>query len=110
MRFALADNEDEHNNQDTWWGSRWPINRGTCIHVLIVGEAGGQWSLRRAHESWVLEKPASEPADASVTLDQESAWRLFTKGISQEEAFQKGIFQGNAQLARKVLDTIAIIA
>ena len=85
-------------------------SEGTCIHVLIVGEAGGQWSLRRAHESWVLEKPASELADASVTLDQESAWRLFTKGISQDEAFQKGTFQGNVQLARKVLDTIAIIA
>jgi uncharacterized protein (TIGR03083 family) len=85
-------------------------SEGTCIHVLIAGEAGGQWSLRRAHEGWVLGKPASQPVDASVVLDQESAWRLFTKGISKDEAFQKGTFQGNVQLARTVLDTIAIIA
>lgn len=87
-----------------------PASEGTCIHFLVTGEAGGKWSLRRAHEAWVLGKPVSEPADASVVLDQESAWRLFTKGISKDEAFQKGTFQGNMQLARKVLDTIAIIA
>ncbi len=30
--------------------------------------------------------------------------------LTGEEPFQKGTFQGNVQLARKVLDTIAIIA
>lgn len=83
---------------------------GTTIHLLIAGEAGGKWSLRREKEVWVLGKTAPSPADASVVLDQESAWRLFTKGISKDEAFQKGAFQGNELLARKVLDTISIIA
>lgn len=83
---------------------------GTTIHLLIAGEAGGEWSLRREKEVWALGKTAPSPADASVVLDQESAWRLFTKGISKDEAFQKGTFQGNELLARKVLDTISIIA
>jgi hypothetical protein len=49
-------------------------------------------------------------ADATVVLDQESAWRLFTKGISKEEAFQHATLNGNEMLARKVFDTISIIA
>ncbi len=93
-----------HTFRDTY------ASRGTSIDLLIAGEAGGEWSLRREQEAWVLGTPASSPVDASVVLDQESAWRLFTKGVSKDEAFQKGSFQGNELLARKVLDTIAIIA
>ena len=83
---------------------------GTLIHLLISGEAGGEWYLRREQETWILGKNASSRADASVVLDQESAWRLFTKGISKDEALQQAILEGNELLALKVLDTVSIIA
>jgi len=83
---------------------------GTLIHLIIMGEAGGEWYLQREQEIWVLGKHATSPADATVVLDQESAWRLFTKGISKEEAIQGSTLNGNETLARKVFDTISIIA
>ena len=85
-------------------------NEGTCIYLLVSGEAGGEWSLRREHEAWVLGKIGTERPDASVVLDQEIAWRLFTKGVSKEEALQRATLKGNKMLATKVLDTISIIA
>jgi uncharacterized protein (TIGR03083 family) len=85
-------------------------HEGTLIHVLITGEAGGAWSLKRERETWVLGKADSSLADVLVVLDQETAWRLFTKGMSKEEALQKWKFKGDEMLARKVLDTVSIIA
>lgn len=83
---------------------------GTLIQFLISGEAGGEWFLRREQKTWTPGKTATARADASITLDQESAWRLFTKGISKDEAWQNCTFQGNELFARKVLDTVSIIA
>ena len=83
---------------------------GTLIHLIISGEAGSEWYLQREQEIWVLGKDATSPADATVVLDQESAWRLFTKGISKEEAIQGSTLNGNETLARKVFDTVSIIA
>ena len=83
---------------------------GTLIHLIISGEAGSEWYLQREQGIWVLGKNATSPADATVVLDQESAWRLFTKGISKEEAIQGSTLNGNETLARKVFDTVSIIA
>jgi uncharacterized protein (TIGR03083 family) len=83
---------------------------GTLIHLRITGEAGGEWSLKRELGSWVLGRANSSPADTLVVLDQETAWRLFTKGISKDEALRNWTFQGDELLARKVLDTVSIIA
>jgi uncharacterized protein (TIGR03083 family) len=83
---------------------------GTLIHLIISGEAGDEWYLQREEESWILGKSSMSRADTTVVLDQESAWRLFTKGVSKDEAFQRATFNGNEMLARKVFDTISIIA
>ena len=86
---------------------------GTTILLHISGESGGEWLLQREQSTWLLGKPDTSPVeqiDASIILDQETAWRLFTKGISKEEAMQHANFTGNEKLAEKVLDTISIIA
>jgi uncharacterized protein (TIGR03083 family) len=83
---------------------------GTLFHLIISGKAGGDWYLQREQQTWVLGKNAASPANATVVLDQEVAWRLFTKGISKDQAFQRATYKGDEKLARKVFDTISIIA
>ncbi len=83
---------------------------GTLIHLVISGEAGDEWYLQREQERWILGKSSTSPAETTVVLDQEHAWRLFTKGIGKDEAFQRASFNGNEMLARKVFDTVSIIA
>lgn len=81
----------------------------TIIQLTITGAAGGEWFLRREQERWALHMDG-EAAHASVVLDQEIAWRLFTKGISKEAAIQQATLKGDDRLAMKVLDTVSIIA
>src|SRR6266705_2413754 len=71
---------------------------GTLIHLMVSGESASEWYLQREQEIWVLGKDATSPADATVVLDQESAWRLFTKGIRKEEAIQGSTLNGNKTL------------
>lgn len=83
---------------------------GTLIHLVISGDAGDEWYLQREQERWILGKSSISPAGTTVVLDQENAWRLFTKGIGKDEAFERASFKGNEMLARKVFDTVSIIA
>jgi hypothetical protein len=83
---------------------------GTHVRLAVSGDAGGHWSLVRHDDAWGLYRDVdSEPA-ASVTLDQEDAWRLFTKGLSRDEVFPRATFAGDHSLCMRVLDTVAIIA
>jgi uncharacterized protein (TIGR03083 family) len=83
---------------------------GTTILLHISGASGGKWLLQREQSTWLLGKPDMSEFDASMILDQDTAWRLFTKGISKQEAMQHTTLTGNEELARKLLDTVSIIA
>lgn len=81
---------------------------GTVLLVEIAGECGGQWLLTRERDRWELVKEsAAEPA-ARVTIPQEIAWRIFTKGIDRDKARAQIKIEGD--LANHVLELTAIVA
>lgn len=85
---------------------------GTSVHLTITGEAGGQWWAVRADPGdprWVLTIDAIAAPDARVTLDQEVAWRLFTKGLSKADALPHTSQEGDPLLADRVLELVAMI-
>ena len=83
---------------------------GTVVLVEITGECGGQWLLSRASGGWELVKDsAAEPA-ARVTIPQEIAWRVFTKGIDRVAARAQIEVQGDLRLGNHVLDLTAVVA
>jgi hypothetical protein len=54
----------------------------------------------------------SEPAGsnvATVTIPQEIAWRVFTKGIARDEAREHVGVTGDAALGSHVLNMLAIV-
>jgi hypothetical protein len=82
---------------------------GTALRLTITGDAGGEWIALRDETGWVLGHAPALVATASVTLDQETAWRLFTKGITRDEARQRAAIAGDPSLAERVLDTVSIL-
>ena len=82
---------------------------GTHVALRITGEAGGAWSLVM-HEGWGLYDDVARAPDATLTLDQNTAWRLFTKGITREAAMSWATWDGPSDLALPALDTVSIIA
>jgi uncharacterized protein (TIGR03083 family) len=80
-----------------------------CVELRIEGEAGGVWSLER-REGWDLFCGTAGRADCIVTLDQDTAWRLFTKGIGPGEAARRVRIDGAEHLGRPFLGSLAVMA
>jgi len=55
-------------------------------------------------------KEVSLQPRATVIMDQETCWRLFTKGMSVNEARQRTTIEGDQKLGEKLLNTVSIIA
>ena len=86
------------------------VAAGAQVKLIISGDAGGEWYLVRGDGKWSLYLDADAEPAAAVVMDQETAWRLFTKGISKDEASAKATLSGDRSLGMKVLDTVSIIA
>jgi uncharacterized protein (TIGR03083 family) len=83
---------------------------GTVARITVAGGCGGRWQLRRDRDSWQLIDEPARPADAEATIPQEIAWRIFTRGMTREDAERQVRVSGDADLARHVLGMIAIVA
>ncbi|MGN6758062.1 MAG: maleylpyruvate isomerase family mycothiol-dependent enzyme [Thermomicrobiales bacterium] len=86
------------------------VPSGTAIHLTITGASGGAWVVVCEDSGWTLYSGAAPQPAATVTLDQETAWRLFTKGVSPQEASSVAHIEGDPRLGAVVLETVAIIA
>ncbi len=82
---------------------------GTVLLVEISGECGGQWFLERGPEAWILVPESGSDVTARVTVPQELAWRLFTKGIDRGSARAQLEIDGDRDLGEKILDLTAIV-
>ena len=83
---------------------------GTAIQVNITTRMGGTWYLNRRDNSWKLSKEMTENIAAAISIDPETAWKLFSKGISPETARTKVTINGNEKLALTVLQLVAVMA
>lgn len=83
---------------------------GTSIQVVITGTGGGAWQLVREADRWCLYAQTDLVPTSVVTLDADTAWKLFTKGLAPEEISARLHVDGDQRLGRVMETTIAIIA
>jgi hypothetical protein len=83
---------------------------GQSIHFAIRGEAGGDWTLRRRSQGWRLLAGRDDHPTAGVSLDQEAAWKLFSKGLSREAARQSVTIEGDPRLGEPIFGALAVMA
>lgn len=83
---------------------------GSVVTLWLIGDGGGSWSLLRRDERWRLLTVTDLAPTCTVTLPVDAAWRLFTKGISSEQARREAIIEGEVALAEPVLHMVSIIA
>lgn len=83
---------------------------GTRVQVQITGPAGGDWTIECGETHWELKRGLAEPVAARVSIDQTTAWRLFTRGLSAQQAEAVATLTGDPHLSRQVLRTVSIIA
>jgi len=82
----------------------------TLVALTITGAAGGTWFLLREQATWQLYLGIAHAPNAQVKLDQDTAWRLFTKGIGEGTAHAQAVITGDVRLAAPMLKVQSVIA
>ena len=85
------------------------VAEGTAVVVEITGDCGGSWRLVRGRDGWRFGQPSSEGSAATVSIPQELAWRLFTKGLSAEDQREQIRMESDRALGTVVLGLTAIV-
>jgi uncharacterized protein (TIGR03083 family) len=83
---------------------------GASVAVRVEGPAGGEWTLARGPAGWELFAGASPAASATVRIDQDVAWRLFTKGVPAARARALAAVDGDASLGEPFFGSVAVMA
>jgi uncharacterized protein (TIGR03083 family) len=83
---------------------------GRSVRLEITGPAGGVWTLVRAPERWALFVGAHAGPAAKVNLDQEIAWKLFSKGIPADAAQRSIRIDGDRRLGDPVFRSLSVMA
>jgi hypothetical protein len=84
---------------------------GAVLTVEISGDCGGTWRLARSASGWEFcPSPPGGRDAARVTIPQEIAWRVFTRGIGRDEALARSAVEGDRGLAERVFQLTAIVA
>jgi uncharacterized protein (TIGR03083 family) len=85
-------------------------SNGTLVALTVSGESGGRWFVLSEQDEWNLYIDAAHEPAAEIVIDEDLAWRLFTKGVTKDEALKRAKITGDALLATKALDMVSVIA
>lgn len=83
---------------------------GTQVVFIVTGEAGGEWTLERASSAWQLYAGSGDHAVCTIRLNQDTAWRLLTKGLARDEAAARIEFTGENKYGEPMLGMLAVMA
>jgi hypothetical protein len=77
--------------------------------VGVTGPVCAEWFLHRTASQWVLGPAHAEP-QASVEIEGEVAWRLFSKELGRTDAAQYVRMGGDRVLGDAFLGVTAVMA
>jgi uncharacterized protein (TIGR03083 family) len=82
---------------------------GTRVDIVVEGEAGGRWTIRREADRWHLVTPDGRRATACVRMPQDVAWKLMSRTIAVPEALPYIAIGGDERLGRPATEAVAIM-
>jgi uncharacterized protein (TIGR03083 family) len=82
---------------------------GTYVRFNISGECGGSWFLYREGHRWQLVESPPGTQASEITIPQDIAWRIFTKGIDRKTAEAQVDVRGDPELGLHVLQMVTIV-
>lgn len=83
---------------------------GSIAQLEITGPAGGFWFVQHRNGAWGFLSTVPDRVDTVVSLDEDTAWRGFTRGIETDEVRNRATVEGDQELGRKILAMISINA
>lgn len=83
---------------------------GANIHLTIRGEAGCTWILRKRADGWEFGSDRGTEPFAALWIDQDDAWRLYTKGIAEADVLTRIDQQGDHPALAAMLGMVTVLA
>ena len=83
---------------------------GTIIQLNVSSAIGGSWFLLRENEKWILKKENNLKSSSIITIDPDTAWKLFSKSLRPADVFSKIELAGDKDLGAVALETISVMA
>ncbi|WP_022823710.1 maleylpyruvate isomerase N-terminal domain-containing protein [Hymenobacter norwichensis] len=87
-----------------------PAASGTTLQFTVTGVGGGTWFLQRQPTRWELGTDYNGLVTATITVDGNVAWRLFTKSLPRAEAPHHIATTGDPQLTDSIFSLITVMA
>lgn len=83
---------------------------GTTITLKVLTDIGGDWTIIKTDSIWQLTKTDNTSPVSTVSINPDIAWKLFSKGITPEQAFDKIEILGDKKLGETALQMISVMA
>lgn len=83
---------------------------GTIVSLIVSGTVGGQWNIIKSKDGWELNTEKGDCAEAIVKIDPDTAWKLFSKSWSPDDAMDKVEIKGTESLGHQVLKMVSVMA
>ncbi|GAA5073794.1 maleylpyruvate isomerase family mycothiol-dependent enzyme [Nocardia iowensis] len=83
---------------------------GATVRFEVVGPAGGCWTGVSDGQRWELTTSQAVEPTASVRMDQDTLWRLASRGITVETARRRSELRGDQELAESATTLLAVVA
>jgi hypothetical protein len=76
----------------------------------VDGDVNLKWFLEYQNQQPLLKKSTENQPICTVNIDSQIAWRIFTKGISIDEALNHSTIEGKADLGKPIFNLLAVMA
>lgn len=85
-------------------------DEGAVVSISIRGRQSYLYGLRRESGTWRLYRGTAPSPNATIGLDESSAWLLLTKGLDGASAKERATLYGEENLIEPFFDVLAVMA
>ncbi|MES2795411.1 MAG: maleylpyruvate isomerase N-terminal domain-containing protein [Bacteroidota bacterium] len=83
---------------------------GTVVSIKVLTDIGGEWNIIKKETEWkLINNPSGKPI-STVSMTPEIAWKLFSKGITPEQAFPEIEIKGEKEIGEIALQMVSVMA
>jgi uncharacterized protein (TIGR03083 family) len=82
--------------------------RAALLHVN--GQSGGDWTVEADGDRWNLRIGRPERPAAAVTLDEDTAWRMYVRALARDALHRRARIEGDSALASHLLGAFALVS
>ncbi len=84
--------------------------QNTTISLIVSTDIGGQWNITKKEAGWALSTDNIQIPNSKVTIDPNTAWKIFSKSWTPKQVTDKIEIIGDIALGEQVLKMVTVMA